>query len=301
MLHSLLLTALAVGGDCTPVQIQQGLQSVVRCTGETFVFSVAATGSNLQYSWSHGGGVVAGETNSSVTIADIDLADRGLWCVTVFNECSAEMSCARLSVQQCDSDFCTLTQGAYGNPNGQFNGMNRVQLITSLLASGPITLGVPGVRSVTIPTGTAAANCVINRLPAGGPASALPNFGDQALSTTTCQTLTPLPLNNNGNFKNILLGQTLTLRLNTRLSPALAGTPLCPVMSTSNGPVVLPLTVLAAINQLSLGHGVDSLLALADRALAGQSTGMASLSDINAAVDAINRGFDECATLYGCL
>jgi len=40
-------------------------------------------------------------------------------------------------------------------------------------------------------------------------------------------------------------------------------------------------------------HG-GRVLELANRALAVLPTGGASLSDINAAVDAINRGFDEC-------
>ena len=45
---------------------------------------------------------------------------------------------------------------------------------------------------------------------------------------------------------------------------------------------------------------VNGLLELANRGLAGQSTGAASLSNINAAVDAINRGFDGCRFLICC-
>jgi hypothetical protein len=42
------------------------------------------------------------------------------------------------------------------------------------------------------------------------------------------------------------------------------------------------------------------LLELANRALAGAPTGSATLSEINAAVDAINRGFDECRAPVNC-
>lgn len=111
------------------------------------------------------------------------MEDRGLWCVTVSNECSSETSCARISVQRCQTQLCTLTQGAWGNPVGQFQGQNRVQFLTSLLSSGPITLGVNGTRSVQISN----AQCVLDRLPAGGTPSALPNFGDQVLNTSSCQ------------------------------------------------------------------------------------------------------------------
>src|SRR5207249_8684287 len=39
---------------------------------------------------------------------------------------------------------------------------------------------------------------------------------------------------------------------------------------------------------------------LANRALAGLPTGGASVADINAGVDAINRGFDACRVLVDC-
>ena len=45
---------------------------------------------------------------------------------------------------------------------------------------------------------------------------------------------------------------------------------------------------------------VSGLLDLANRALAGLSNGTASILDVNAAVDAINTGFDECAMLVAC-
>jgi len=128
----------------------------------------------------------------------------------------------------------------------------------------------------------------------------LPNFGDQVLNTSSCQTAPALPLNNQGNFRNVLLGQTLTLSLNLRLSPNLVGTPLCPQMMTDNGPIQIPLSVLSAMMIYGHGHTADGLLAFANQALAGQPTGIATLSDINAAIDAINSGFDECATLQGC-
>src|SRR6185436_6642461 len=65
----------------------------------------------------------------------------------------------------------------------------------------------------------------------------------------------------------------------------------------------VPASVLAALVNPGLGINdptVQGLLELANRALAAWPTGGASLSDINAAVDAINRGFDECRVLVDC-
>ena len=45
---------------------------------------------------------------------------------------------------------------------------------------------------------------------------------------------------------------------------------------------------------------VSGLLDLANRALAGVQTGSVKASDINAAVDTINTGFDECRMLVAC-
>lgn len=285
-------------GGCVPVALTQTLQTTQTCTGATVVFHVQATGSNLQYAWTHAGQVVPGATTDTLILTNVTLADRGIWCVLVSNECSSEMSCVRLSISNCGGVYCSLTQGAYGNANGQWNGMNRTQLITSLLAQGPLVLGEPG-RSVTIAPGPASAACIIAKLPAGGPAAALPAFGNQNLSTATCQTASPLP-EQSGRFRNVLLGQTLTLALNVRLDPNLGSLVVCTQMTTSRGTFAIDANVIAAMVQVGGGHGVANLLALANRALAGGNTNGVSVSAINAAVDSINRAFDECASLTNC-
>jgi hypothetical protein len=65
----------------------------------------------------------------------------------------------------------------------------------------------------------------------------------------------------------------------------------------------LPDSVRAAVSNPSVGINdptVRGLLELANRALASQLTGQATWSEINDAVDAINRGFDECRVLVDC-
>jgi hypothetical protein len=65
----------------------------------------------------------------------------------------------------------------------------------------------------------------------------------------------------------------------------------------------IPNSVLAALTNPGLGINdltVRGLLELANRALAALPTAGASLSDINSAVDNINRGFDGCRILVDC-
>ena len=285
-------------GGCVPAVFTQELTEVSACLGDDITLEVQATGSNLQYVWTHFGAVIPGATTNTLALFDVTLLDRGIYQVTVFNECSSISSLNRLSISDCGGTYCTLTMGGYGNPNGQWNGMNRLQLITSLLADGPLVLGKPG-RSVTIPVGAASAQCIIDRLPAGGPPTTLPNFGDQALDSSICQTNPPLP-SQNGKFRNVLLGQTITLGLNLRLDDGLGQLVICSSMTTENGTFAIDQSVLDVIGVFGGGHDCNALFALANQALAGMDTGGVSPSTISRAVDTINRAFDECATLKDC-
>jgi hypothetical protein len=121
----------------------------------------------------------------------------------------------------------------------------------------------------------------------------------------------------------VLLGQTIALGLNLRLDPTLAnldlttiGTPVVingvayrKFCTESGGNIQTRLIKQSVINALSnplyvpdaTHRGkVSGLLDIANRALAGLSNGAASLTDINAAVNAINTGFDECQILVTC-
>ena len=285
-------------GGCVAAVITQPLSNTQACLGDTVVLHVVATGSDLQYAWTHGGLPYAGSTSDTVTLPSVTMAERGFWCVRVFNACSSVQSCCRISISDCGGLYCTLTQGGYGNPNGQWNGMGRLDLITSLLAQGPLVLGEAG-RSLTIPVGAASAQCIIDRLPANGPPATLPTFGDQSLDPSTCQTTPALPLRN-GCFRNVLLGQTISLALNVRLDPTLGPLVICTQMTTTNGTFLVDPDVIDAMVQFGGGHGVNNLLSLANHALAGDNTGGVSLSLICSAIDAVNNAFDECATLTGC-
>jgi hypothetical protein len=58
--------------------------------------------------------------------------------------------------------------------------------------------------------------------------------------------------------------------------------------------------VIDALANLGLPITVGGVLELANRALAAEDTGGASLSEVSGAADAINNGFDECRRLLSC-
>jgi hypothetical protein len=261
-------------------------------------------------------------------------------CWRVLDDCSNYVeTCQSVTVSNCAVEFCSLTQGAYGNSNGKFNGLRRLDLIKLLLTvpgtsnSWDLVIGKPG-QSLRIPLSSAA--CIIRRLPAGGPPDALPSgLGDQTLNSESCQTSPALPLDRKDiKFRNVFIGQVITLNLNARLdtdllSMSLTNTQFCTVGATAGpdgkigtsddlidfkGPdgitlngdefksFSLPASVINTLqSDPTLPKSIAGLIELANRALAGQSTGTASLGDIHAAVSAINEAFDECRFFIPCL
>ncbi|MGB7062066.1 MAG: T9SS type A sorting domain-containing protein, partial [Candidatus Zixiibacteriota bacterium] len=295
------------------------------CAGDSAQFCVNPTGGTPPFTFSWDG-------PSGFTSADscIYAHDDGAYSVLVTDANACTTRCeGTLTTEPCGDEFCSLTQGAYGNAGGKYFGMGTLPLIQSLLTPSPLVVGKPG-RSLTIPL--AAAECIIKRLPGGGTADTLPAIGDDTFSWDACQTSPPLPLKKDGRFKNVFLAQTITLSLNVRLGCDLGTFELCDSIETKDasfgpdgepcteddfidpGPdgipdtpddppavgVLIPQPVLTALSGLGLTNTVDGLLELANRALAGQPTGGASLSQINMAVDNINNAFDECRFVTYC-
>jgi hypothetical protein len=292
------------------------------CVGDSAHFCVNPTGGTPPYSylWDGPGGFT--RTDSCIWAHDA-----GPYSVKVTDaqECTTRCE-GTLTTEPCGDEFCSLTQGAYGNYGGNYFGMGTLQLIDSLLADSALVVGKPG-RSITIPL--AAAECIIARLPGGGTAARLPAIGDDVLGWNSCQTSPPLdttkanPSDPYGRFKNVLLAQTITLSLNVRLVCDLGTFDICDSVetkevwdpdgepctgdetaapdSTPEG-YFIPASVFTALTNLGLSHDVSGLLELANRALAygTDSTSGASLSDVNKAVDAINELFDECRFVTYC-
>ena len=299
-----------------PTALRAGTSSTnATCAGSDGTATASASGGTAPYSyrWSPGGQTTATATGLGAGSYTVTITDaRG---------CTATSSTSVLAAS-CREQHCTLTQGGYGNSCGiicKEPSKRRLELIADMFMTSNLVLGAPG-RSLTYSYSggssaaaslarQATAQCIIDKMPAGGSAAAFPSSLGNA---SGCASSFPSGFLRNGRYNNVLVGQSLALSLNLRLDNTLAGVPLSATMSSyatlsCSSPDPRDLTGIsrsmpaAVLGNLGYGSGtptVGSLLALANKALGGvayaNSGGNPSLSDINCAVAGINELFDEC-------
>jgi hypothetical protein len=227
--------------------------------------------------------------------------------------------------QDLNREFVSFGQPFWGNPNTKVNGVLVRDLRKTLLldptnqTSSPLILGMPG-RSLSITTN--AVYWLNRRLQAVGTPVSLPDFGDQILSSTNGQTAPPLPLTKDGRFQNRLLGEAIALGLNLRMDVELAQFALSSSFCTqkalagkdkligtdddrlnrigsdnllNSGDETQQFTIspviFDALCSSHLPYTVEGVYGLANRALAAQPTGNASLTDVSEAVQTVLRAF----------
>jgi len=242
-----------------------------------------------------------------------------------------------ITVVDCYNGYCGFTQGFWGSATGSscypLNGTiqsikgSRIlaYLLTDSLVMGEIATSCTGsgkTRSWTIQHQDSTK--LIAVLPAGGTSKAF-----SAVSASGCTnpwakynsvftsggSISPsISAMKNGKIANTLIGQAVTMALNLRYDTSLASLEIkgsyinsrkskgcddslkhVPTGDTSTW--TIPSSI---INYLGTGYTVQDLLDLANKALSGSYTPSGSnptLSDINYALDAFNRGFDECRVL----
>jgi hypothetical protein len=212
--------------------------------------------------------------------------------------------------------YCTIGQAGYGNSGNNYEfttyatskgvvtysttTVTTTELLNQLLKTS-LVVGT-GSRTFTVPKGSAGSQCIIERLPAEGTPATLPG------GATSCSKLNGLPTNNDGSFRNKLLGEAITLTLNIRrsaLSTPVTENRLGELRLTGNcittdaGTFSIPSRV---ISYLGTNNKVSDLLALGNRALGAQLTAanltLVSLLEISEAMAAINKGFEGCTSLY---
>jgi len=207
--------------------------SASECSGDPHTFCTTPSGTGpFNFFWKKNGVFIPGATNNCLTVnAPIFPAPADLYCVIVDGACNDVQSCGTLGGLNClGGGYSTLTQGTYGEPTGNYNGRSSPDLVEDLL-QGDLTIGVPGVVSLTFMPGGHDSVCVTNLLPQSGQSDPLPQFGDETLEPD-CQTLPiPLPILN-GKFENILLGQVVTLSLNVKLSQGMTSGTGCTTLPT---------------------------------------------------------------------
>jgi hypothetical protein len=233
--------------------------------------------------------------------------------------------------------LCTYTQGYFGNRNGNScdgdtTYSSPVALIQFLLgvttnpvALNPLTVGRSG-HSVTVPASLAGAVKLNSILPGGQTADSL-RIGDCDITTACISNY----LTDRGKIKNVLLSQTLVLSLNARMNSGILGgfeidygwlvtreQDGCGADATAvaciddSGSIRSILMNQAVVDYLTdfgtIDADVSDLLDLANdllgHALVPGQVGangniVPTYSDVNNAVDVINRSFDGCRIPLG--
>jgi hypothetical protein len=174
-------------------------------------------------------------------------------------------------------EYCTLTQGFYGNAGGTFNGYSTYDLLAMLL-SEPLVIGDDnGYRFIAHTPG-----CILQRLPGGGPAAML------TANALNCEA-TGFLTHKDGRIKNILLAQTITLGLNLRLDPDLADLALAD-LPFGDYPYFT--------NHLGANATIGDLYDEANLVLSGSNQYGLDLGMLADGAGKINDYFDECQPLY---
>jgi hypothetical protein len=222
------------------------------------------------------------------------------------DSCDSQTGCAHTPIPGCgQGTICTLTQGAYGGSGGIANGGQG--WITNNPGVLPKSIGAPGTgRSVTVTTQAG----LIAFLPTGGTAAALSAANGDVVINGPGDVPDPSGSGSLGDGAGVLAGQALSLKLSVALSnlganpPGLGNTVLQPAFCTcdGNGGRLGPFVISACI--LDNAVTVNNLIGLADQALRGASLAgtdpCLTYADISNALDAINRGFDECRSVCAC-
>ncbi len=263
--------------------------------------------------------------NVTVVVAD---RQEGTSCpVTYVRRWTATDACGNsVWVEQrvkvlCCASYCSYTQGYYGNVNGKAclpgGGTTTAKAImlgaVDAQPGDSVLFGLKATgKFFTLFLADVSNDNIFKMLPGGGTPAALKGYA--TFSKPATWPLVPLSAaaSTYGKIKNVLLSQTMTLFFNFRVTPALSGLPiegtlLMTSKLTACGSTVpvakvdsfeLPKSVVNYLTSIGQAN-VGGLYNLANKYLGGQTVTGVTASDVNAAVDAINRGFDKCAVLIG--
>ena len=269
----------------------------VTSNGASRVWSVSSSDN----SWM----IIGSNTGTSITYKSGTAGTTGTFTVVSTSSEGCTGSCS-VTFGNMLGEYCTKTQGYYGNQGGKTcDNKTTTQAVTQALSAGSIVLG-DGTRKLTILASEV--SCLITKMPAGTTPAVLP------VGNVTCATASSSSYLNNGKFISVLVGQTLAMSLNIRLNAALGNVALTNrylttygATSCTNGNAISGSKQVFAIPQsvltyLGANNKVSDLMTLANKALGMTyvpSGTQPTLSDITAALDALNKGFDGCRILAG--
>ncbi len=298
-----------------------GVLPLANSTGNQLTASIQNAATITWYLTSNDGNwiITGGQGTPTVTYTAGGGGSKGTFKVVLSNVAGTCRDSCEVEFYAATGGYhCTLTQGAYGNPNGKFCKVRRIDLIKNLTIT-PLTVGILRTRSLTFDSSDV--GCILLRLPAGGPPAQLPPMSNLGLPAdmeflANCNTLpVNIPTWNN-KFRNVFLGQVITMGLNLRLGTGLdtirmlnqyiitgggSGGGGCGDTSifVPNGSVSIHTIPQSVLNYLGTNNTVLDLYNLANLSLAGLAPPQPNRSHINQAVSAINEAFDGCRALVG--
>ncbi len=221
----------------------------------------------------------------------------------------------------CCASYCTYTQGYYGNVNGKAclpgGGTTTAKAImlgaVDAQPGDSVLFGLKATgKFFTLFLMDVSNDNIFKMLPGGGTPAALKGYTTYSKPATWPLVPISTAASKYGKINNVLLSQTMTLFFNFRVTPGLTGLPIQGTLLMTSKLTACGSTIPVAkvdsfelpksvVNYLtSIGQSnVGGLFNLANKYLGGQTVTGVTASDVNAAVDAINRGFDKCAVLIG--
>ena len=242
---------------------------------------------------------------------------------TAQDNCDTESCTSTFEVPICTDTHCTYTQGYYGELNGAACTPDGVptydhEIMTNAInqAGGWFNFGSTGTgnyftlkASDVYGNPDPTMNNVFVMMPGGGTPRALVGFATYDQYSTWSDND---PLNgsgaNMGRINNNLLSQTMAMFFNLSLDSGLSDVVLTKRFATSDvacgsdtpdprsyAEFTISSSVIDYLNaNYAGGATVGNLFLLANKALGGENIGNVTHSNVNGAVDAINRGFDGC-------
>lgn len=240
---------------------------------------------------------------------------------TARDHCGNYVKTSQCVTVGCCEKFCTLTQGFYGNVNGLActpagTKLTAAQIMSAAVDAKTGDSAVFGLTATgkffTLYLSDITNGNIFKMLPGGGTPAALKGYATYSKSATWPNVPLSVKAANFGKIENVLLSQTMALFFNMHLSPTLGAFQIksdslfTSKLTTCGSNVavakidtfVLAKSVVTYL-QINGQATVQGLFNLANKYLGGQTVIGISASDVNKSVDAINRGFDQCAVLFG--